>query len=258
MRHAIVVQRAGSEPERRELWGEATAGGSGADGVHLPGAPAGALLLQPCAAGVVVEARATGARAAGRPLPCGARRLLRPGEGAEVAGSCLRLLPAAAPEGTRLAAAALVQQAVAAGEPVSGPHLVVLTGAQAGTRYPLGAEQVLGRGRSATIRIADRLASRRHARLRLDAGGPRVEDLGSKNGLCVNGAAPARAPHALREGDELTVGSTTLALVGAPARAPARPAGSGSVAPPGRPSLRPSHAAAALLGLCALALALAS
>lgn len=259
MRHAILLQRAGGATEERELLSAVTAGGSRADLLCLPGAPAGAIRLQPCAAGVIAEARATGVRAAGRPLLPGARRLLRPGEGVEVGGSCIRLAPASVAERTCLAAAALLRDAAASSDaPVAGPHLLVLTGASAGTRYALVSDQVLGRGRSAAIRLADPLASRRHARLRLEAGGASVEDLGSKNGLRVNGVAVERRPCPLRDGDEIAVGETILALVDASAREPTPSLAAPGPAPSGAIPSRTHAAAAALLGLCAAALALAS
>ena len=259
VRHAILLQRAGVETEERELLSAVTAGGSRADRLSLPGAPAGAIRLQPCAAGVIAEARATGVRAAGRPLLPGARRLLRPGEGVEVGDSCIRLPPAAVAERTCLAAAALLRDAAASPDaPVAGPHLLVLTGASAGTRYALVADQVLGRGRSAAIRLADPLASRRHARLRLEAGGASVEDLGSKNGLRVNGVAVERRPCPLQDGDEIAVGETVLALVNAPAREATPSLAAPGAAPSKAIASRTRAAAAALLGLCAAALALAS
>ena len=260
MRHLLIVLRTRAEPEQRVSLSAATAGGSRADLVSLPGAPAAALRLEPYAAGIVVEACATGVRAAGRPLHPGARRLLRTGEEVEVGGSRIRVAPAPALDGTRVAAAALVRAAAAASAEVAvaGPHLVVLTGVEAGTRHALAAEQILGRGRSATIRVADLQSSRRHARLRLGACGASIEDLGSKNGLRVNGVAVERRPCPLQDGDELTVGETTLALVDPDARASAAPPQASVAAPrPGR-FPRPHVTAAALLGLCAAALVLAS
>jgi pSer/pThr/pTyr-binding forkhead associated (FHA) protein len=81
-----------------------------------------------------------------------------------------------------------------------------------------------------------------------------VEDLGSKNGLTVNGVAAERGPRTLRAGDELAVGDTLLALAdpdaerGSPADAPRDPI------PPSRSLARgrgPAQVAAALLALAA-------
>ena len=67
VRHVLTILRNGVEPEERDLASSATAGGSLADLVSIAGAPAAALRLEPCAAGVVVEACATGVRAVGTP-----------------------------------------------------------------------------------------------------------------------------------------------------------------------------------------------
>jgi hypothetical protein len=260
VRHVLTILRTGVEPEQRELSAPASAGGSLADLVSVPGAPAAALRLEPCVAGVVVEARAAGIRAASRPLHPGARRLLRPGEEVELGGARIRVAPRVAPDATRAAAAALMRAAVASpSAPIAGPRLVVLTGGDAGAWHLLAAVQVLGRGRSSAIRIPDPRASRRHARLSLGAGGASLEDLGSKNGLRVNGVAVERRPCPLQDGDEITVGDTTLALVLGHACAPAGPP-SAAASREARPARLPGPriAAAALLGLCAAALALAS
>lgn len=245
----------------------ALAGGSRADELHLPGVASSALRLSPVAAGLVVEALAAGVRAAGHALTPGARRLLRGGERVEVQGASLLVEPAPAGGGaTRVAAAALLREA-AAGDEVSGPHLVVLSGPAAGARHVLGPEQTVGRGRGATIRIADPEASRVHARVRVGARGATIEDLRSKNGVRVNGIPVERRPVPLAAGAEITIGETVLALVdrradAAPRRAPRR---GGSGAPVhGRPGTsaprRPLPAqalAALLLALSAAALALA-
>lgn len=258
MPHVLTILRTGAEPEQCTLSSAATAGGSLADLISVPGAPAGALRLHPCVAGVVVEACATGVRAVCRPLHPGARRLLRPGEEIELAGARIRLAPDPVPDATRAAAAALVRAAAAsAAAPIAVPKLVVLTGPDAGACHPLGTEQILGRGRAAAIRIADPQASRRHARLCLGTNGASIEDLGSKNRLRVNGVAIERRPCALRHGDEITLGDTSLALVLDTHAAPPAAASDGPA--PRLARLPGRHAAAAaLLGLCAAALALAS
>jgi hypothetical protein len=254
----LLVHLPGSAPVRREVAAPVVAGGSHADGLHLPGCPAAALRLLPCAAGVVVEAGATGVRAAGHALHPGARRLLRPGERAELHGAALELTAPPPAEETRAAAAALLRDAAAGDAPPAGLHLVVLSGPAAGARHALGAEQTLGRGRSAGIVLPDPTASRVHARLTLGPAGAQVMDLGSKNGVRVNGVRIDRRPCSLRPGDELVVGETALALAptdGTP-EPDAPPAG--SVPTPARRRLSARVAAAALLALSAAALALAA
>jgi hypothetical protein len=249
----LTVQRPGQAPERRELLGPLRAGGSHADDVHLPSCPPGALWLVPCAAGVVAEAASSGVRAAGRTLAPGDRRLLRSGERVELHGATIAVDPPAA-DATRAGAGALLRGAAAGAAPLAGAHLVVLTGRTAGTRHPLGGEQTIGRGRAASIVVPDPHASRVHARLRIGAAGAVIEDLGSKNGVRVNGVRIDRRPCPLRPGDEVRIGETALGLVDHPlAPADARQK---RASPRRRP---PAHVlAAALLALSAAALALAA
>jgi hypothetical protein len=190
----------------------------------------------------------------------GERRLLRPGEEAELQGVTLALAGAPPPveDGTRCAAAALLRGA-AAGEIAAGAALVVLSGPAAGARHPLGAEATLGRGRAATIRLFDPRASRLHARLRSVAGGVTLEDLGSKNGVRLDGVRiEARRPYPLTPSQELSVGDTLLALE-PPARVPAADPRPVRGASPARSvsAIALRLATAALLALSAAALALA-
>jgi hypothetical protein len=259
VRHEITVHLPGAAPERRALTGATAAGGSRADGVFLPGVAPGAVRLVPAAAGLVVEANAAGLRVAGHAVLPGARRLLRPGERAELQGAAISLEGAASAGGaTRVAAAALLRDAAAGNAPIAGPRLVVLTGPAAGERHPLGAEETIGRGRAATIRIADPQASRLHARLRVGHGRAILEDLRSKNGLRLNGVQLDRGPRSVEPGDEIAVGETVLTLEDSWPAAPRRsPAAEPSPGPACRPRLPAHLAAAALLALSAAALALA-
>lgn len=255
MRHELLIHLPGAAPAPLALAAPCTAGGSRADGILLPGLPPRAVALAPCPAGVVVEAATPGVHVGGHPVPPGGRRLLRAGERAELHGAALELPPRPPAEGTRAAAAALLRDAAAGAIPVAGPHLVVVTGPAAGARLPLGADQTLGRGRSATLRLHDPEASRVHARIRLGADGASVEDLRSKNGVRLNGVRIDRRPVPLRPGDALRIGETELALE---AESPLPRAG-----PPPAPERRVAAprarlAAAALLALCAAALALGS
>jgi hypothetical protein len=254
--HRIAIAL-GAGTEDRTLDGCITVGGSRSDPVVVPGAPPRAVRLEACAAGVVAEAAAPGVRAAGAALPAGTRRLLRPGERVELHGASIAVLPPSAPESTRAAAGALLRGVVAGLAP-PGLRLVVLTGPDAGRCLPLEADLAIGRGRSAELRIPDPQASRRHARVRLGPGGVTVEDLGSKNGVRVNGVR-IDGPRALRPGDALGIGGTLVALDD--------PGEAGAVAPPSPrlasgPRLRAARlpariVAAALLALSATALAVA-
>jgi pSer/pThr/pTyr-binding forkhead associated (FHA) protein len=67
---------------------------------------------------------------------------------------------------------------------------------------------VVGRSREADIVISDPNISRRHAELRRGDEGWQVVDLGSTNGIKVNGRRVDQ--QALRPGDQITVGVTDL------------------------------------------------
>jgi hypothetical protein len=67
---------------------------------------------------------------------------------------------------------------------------------------------VIGRSRDCDIQLADSNVSRRHAELRQEGASYWIVDLGSTNGLEVNGKRVKRAK--LRSGDTITLGSTEL------------------------------------------------
>jgi hypothetical protein len=78
-----------------------------------------------------------------------------------------------------------------------------------GTRHELdGRPLLLGRSRDCDITIEDPSISRRHAELRPESDGYEVIDLGSTNGIEVNGAKVERAK--LANGDRILIGQTEL------------------------------------------------
>ena len=85
-----------------------------------------------------------------------------------------------------------------------------------GTRHPLQPPSlVVGRGTEADLRINDPGVSRRHIEFTVDEsvdGGVAiaVQDLGSTNGMLVDGHRIASAP--LKDGSEVRVGRTTLTV----------------------------------------------
>jgi hypothetical protein len=84
-----------------------------------------------------------------------------------------------------------------------------------GTRHPLQPPGlVIGRGSDADLRINDPGISRRHAQIRVTAAGPQVTidivDLGSTNGIVVNGHRVQQAP--LHEGSRIEIGSTRMLI----------------------------------------------
>ncbi|MDQ6433980.1 adenylate/guanylate cyclase domain-containing protein [Mesorhizobium sp. LHD-90] len=78
-----------------------------------------------------------------------------------------------------------------------------------GEIFPLGDVSLIGRGDSATIRLADASVSRQHASVRYQDANFWVVDLGSANGTFVNGSALG-APRVLRGGDRLQFGKVVL------------------------------------------------
>jgi hypothetical protein len=67
---------------------------------------------------------------------------------------------------------------------------------------------VIGRSRDCDIQLADANVSRRHAELRQEGASFWIVDLGSTNGIEVNGKRVKRAK--LRSGDTITLGSTDV------------------------------------------------
>ena len=87
--------------------------------------------------------------------------------------------------------------------------LTVENGPQTGLTYVLGpGNTVAGRGGSCAIFLADVTVSREHARFSVDATGLSVTDLGSTNGIYVNGQRHDVGK--LAEGDGLMIGKFHL------------------------------------------------
>ena len=70
-------------------------------------------------------------------------------------------------------------------------------------------ETLLGRSASCHVTIEDPLVSRQHAVIRIHGDAATVEDLGSRNGLMVNGR-PVRGVHPLSDGDRVRIGTQEL------------------------------------------------
>jgi hypothetical protein len=155
-----------------------------------------------------VEASAP-VRVGGILLPARLRRLVVPGEAIEpVPGRVFRIrpdAPSAAPE-TR----AVVRTLLDPGAMPAAASLIALTGPDAGrvialTDRPL----VVGRGEGVDVRLRDRAISRRHARITCVEDGHSVEDLGTANGVYVNGARLG-SRYLLEDGALIELGQTLL------------------------------------------------
>jgi hypothetical protein len=72
-------------------------------------------------------------------------------------------------------------------------------------------ESIIGRGPDCRITIIDPLVSRHHARVVVDGETATIEDLGSRNGLRVNGHV-INGAQALSDGDRIRIGTQDLAF----------------------------------------------
>ena len=68
---------------------------------------------------------------------------------------------------------------------------------------------VLGRSRDCDVQLQDQNVSRHHAEIRPSGGSWIVRDLGSTNGVKVNGRR-IQGPQSLKRGDEIQLGTTTV------------------------------------------------
>lgn len=87
--------------------------------------------------------------------------------------------------------------------------LVVLGGTAVGTEYELSRSRtILGRGPAVDIAIEDSTMSRQHAAFEIGADGVHARDLGSTNGIRVNGESVDATT--LEHGDRLEIGAQKL------------------------------------------------
>ncbi|MFO0587726.1 MAG: FHA domain-containing protein [Polyangiaceae bacterium] len=80
-------------------------------------------------------------------------------------------------------------------------------------------EFVIGRSTECQLSLDDALVSRRHAILVVHPDAVFIEDLGSRNGVLVNGKR-IHGPARLTDGDSITVGSQVMTLIGVPGEPP--------------------------------------
>lgn len=90
--------------------------------------------------------------------------------------------------------------------------LMFASGPLAGTEVELEKPRVtIGRGKDSEIVVEDASISHQHAALELGSNGYRIRDLGSTNGVVVNGARMALAE--LKHGDRIALGQIELRYV---------------------------------------------
>jgi hypothetical protein len=192
--------------------GEHLLGGGEEDAVRLEGLPARLLTLRVEGERLLVEASRPFS-VEGVAVPPGVARLLLPGEALCLPGQMrLCALPAAGSTrslGTQALLRGLLREPDAA-PPGRAATLTCLTGLDLGRSFALAQDaQDIGRGAQAQLRLRDRTMSRAHARVRRQGEGFGVEDLGSPNGLYVNGHR-LRGEALLADGDVLELGQTLL------------------------------------------------
>ncbi|MFR9798363.1 FhaA domain-containing protein [Streptomyces sp. MS06] len=156
---------------------------------------------------------APAAPAAGPPPAAGGQRPGGYGYPQSAAPSGAPPMPSAPPPGSRPGGYGYPQP-TAGGRPAPAPSAPTAGGHTRhwieinGTRHQISrATLVLGRSTEADVRIDDPGVSRRHCEIR--TGTPStIQDLGSTNGIVVDGQHTTRAT--LRDGSRIVVGSTTV------------------------------------------------
>jgi len=87
-------------------------------------------------------------------------------------------------------------------------RLIVLTGNRVGEEIIVAEEATLGRLAACDLHFEDKLASRRHAKVRVGPDGVYLEDLGSSNGTQLHGERIREAR--LEDGDQIEIGHTRI------------------------------------------------
>lgn len=221
-----------------------------ASDVRLPGLGVGArhvsLRVESGRLVVIDHGSVNGSRLNGTQLVPERPRAVRDGDKLELGGYVLELrLGAAVTHATSrertLSLARRLFEAELSGAPPTC-RFVVLNGAHAGREHllpPPPATLRIGRGTSCQVVLDDADASREHAELHVDLDGVLVRDLGSKNGIEVNGRKVAE--RRLRDRDELFVGATMLAFEDPSEAALAARASEPEVAIPREPTPPPAE-----------------
>ncbi len=192
--------------------GRLTVGGGPDDGLCIPGLAEHVLALE------VDGDRLTATPAAvveidGTLVPAGVPRLVLPGEVLTLPGGAQLCAPAPAAADREAQATVAVLRELVGGdvacEKTRAATLTCLTGLDSGRVFLLDDEVELGRGEHVALRIRDRSVSRRHARVFREETTFWIEDLGSPNGVFVNGAK-LKGAHALAGGDVVELGHSML------------------------------------------------
>ena len=92
------------------------------------------------------------------------------------------------------------------------PSLVILSGRLQGAEFAIArSSTVIGRGPGVELALDDETLSRQHANIEFAGGGLRLNDLGSLNGVSINGDTVKTG--ALKHGDRFQLGDLTFQLI---------------------------------------------
>ncbi len=188
-------------------------GGGAEDHIRLEGLPSGLLTLRIENHRLMVEATRT-FTVGGVSASPGVPRLVLPGEVVGLPdGMSLKVLDPDGNAERQVGTLAVLKNLLTDTEalaPSRAAALTCLTGADVGRTFALAeASTELGRGKEVSVRLRDIAVSRRHARVRYQDGDFLLEDLGSPNGVFLNGKR-VETPSPLTEGDVIELGRTLL------------------------------------------------
>ena len=160
----------------------------------------------------------------GRRLQKREKKLLRDGDKIEVMTFSIvfkttsaRMLDRQPGEKTEQLARRMVQEVLASlgGTDMDPTSLRIMNGVDEGKRHEINEDQaeiVLGRSPDCDIVLDDQNASRRHCLIKRTWNGFTAQDLGSKNGVLVNGDR-IEGTFAIKDGDEVQVGGVKLTFI---------------------------------------------
>lgn len=200
--------------------GAVTIGGAAEDGIFLHGLEPALLTLTIDGAKCTLKARKT-LRVGAAMFPAHVGRLLVEGEELRLPNDVLVQRPVDAKRAQvrkEISTAFLAKEMMGALIPpvdTRAASLVCVAGNDVGRRHPLaGTECTLGRGTDVDVRLHDRSVSRHHARIVRRGREYLVEDLGTTNGVYLNGLR-VKGFRTLATGDVLELGQTMLRYEGA-------------------------------------------
>jgi pSer/pThr/pTyr-binding forkhead associated (FHA) protein len=165
----------------------------------------------------------------GKKITASEKRLLRDGDTIAImsfsitfkttAGTILDRQPG---EKTEQLARRMVQEVLSSlgGSKMDPPALRVMNGPDEGKRFEIREEQAevtLGRSPECDLPLNDHNVSRRHCLIKRNWHGFTAQDLGSKNGVLVNGTKIEGAQN-IKDGDEIQIGGVKLIFIDPPSR----------------------------------------